>query len=193
MGEDQGAVHPQGKGVVDLVDGKAHHQGGTPLSAGHGVAHIVGIAHGDTIEQHRLSAGRGPQGHQLVAVVHVGQENLLVLHRHILAIEDLGLSLDAVERQVDKAPVRGRSLEPLSGRLIQGGHALRWYCLDDPPHLNQAHIHHCLKMALNLGAHTLHIGIHHPVQGRVVLPDHKAGNRRKHADAQGQKTDKTDP
>ena len=85
MGEDQGAVHPQGKGVVDLVDGKAHHQGGTPLSAGHGVAHIVGIAHGDTIEQHRLSAGRGPQGHQLVAVVHVGQENLLVLHRHILA------------------------------------------------------------------------------------------------------------
>ncbi len=84
-------------------------------------------------------------------------------------------------------------MRPLSGRLIQGGHALRRYRLDDPPHLNHLCTRHRLKMVLDMGAHTLHIGTHHLVQGRVVLPAHKVGNRRKHADAQGQKTDKTDP
>ena len=193
VGVDEGVVHVQGHGLVDVLDGNAGNQRRAVAPILHGIALGGGVAHGDTQQKKPLSAFGDAQRHLFFRLIQGCEEGVLVQNGDGIAVEHVGGSVLGVEGQIGEVPGDGTGGQFAAHLLVVRGHGFRRCAPDDALHLGELQIDDGAEVQLQLVVHLLHIDPAHPVDGLVAFPDHVGGDPHEDSYAQGQNADQADP
>ena len=179
--------------LTELFNAHTRQKRRTLLSVGHGISCVLRITRRNAVKQNHLSFFIFSHGDHFSAFIHGREKIFLVLDGQLVSVQNLCLSLRAVEGQIDEPLCFRPGFQSLSLGPAQRVLPLRIRGLDNTFHLPETQIDQGLKMLLNLGAHAHHIGIDHLIERIRILLYHKSIDQREHTDTENQQAGKAYP